>query len=222
MYPSAVDRVVLIRLLVAALAAAGLRYFLWRAILFVEPDTLRIEADSPPLKWNGEDWGLVPEPLRKASQELLGLGFIPLGTHIERAILGPTRTCFDYVHHESSSHATLFEGAGGQPHAYLLTALANGGFVHSASYRRPAREVAGLYLSGYLEEASVERVVRAHWRRLDGLEPTLSPTLEGRVAAQQAWYARFGRPEVRQRHARGLLWSVGSLGMVAWALWGIL
>ncbi len=216
------DRVVLIRLFVAALAMAGLRYFLWRAILFLKPESLRIEADEPPSKWDGDDWGLVPAHLRAASQELLGLGFLPLGTHVERAVLGPTRICFDYVHHESRAHATLFEGPGGQPNVYLLTTLEGGGFVVSASYRRPAIEVPGRYLSGYLEEATVERVVRAHWRRIDGLQTTLDATLDGRVAAQRAWHDGFGKPEVRQRNARGLLWSVGTLGMVAWAIWGIL
>jgi hypothetical protein len=217
-----VDRLLLARLAVLACGLVALRFTLWRALLFLWPESLRVEADEPPREWDGRDWGLLPLELRGAAAEMFALGFVPLGTHVEKPLLGPTRTCFDLVNTGARAHATLFQGTDHRARVYLLTTLEDGGYVVSAGYRRPAREVPGRYLSGYLENATPERVVRAHLRRVEGHAATLDATLEGRVAAQRAWYRGPGRPEVRQRNARGLLWSVGTLGMVAWVTFGIL
>ncbi len=216
------DRVLFVQLFVLVACAVALRFTLWRALLFLRPDSLRIFADEPPRKWDGVQWGLLPLELRGAAAELQGLGFVPLGTHVEKPLFGPGRTCFDFVSTSHKAHATLFEGPGGQPRVYLLSTLEGGGYVVSAGYRRPALEIPGRYLSGYIENATVERVARAHLRRAEGLATTLEPTLEGRVAAQRAWYVGWGKSEVRQRNARGLLWTVGTLGMVGWIIFGIL
>ena len=216
------DRVLFVQLFVLVACIVALRFTLWRAILFVRPDSLRIEADEPPRKWDGKEWGLLPLALRGAAAELQSLGFVPLGTHVEKPLLGPGRTCFDFVSAEHKAHATLFEGPDGEPRVNLLSTLEGGGYVVSAGYRRPAMEIPGRYLSGYIENASAERVARAHLRRAEGLPAVLDETLEGRVEAQRAWYVGWGKSEVRQRNARGLLWTLGTLGMVGWIIVGIL
>lgn len=217
------DGPLLVRAAVVVLAAVLLRYTLWRAVLFARPASVRVDPDEPPREWDGQQWGLLPLPLRPRAAELFALGFAPQGTHIEAAWLGPTRTCFDLVHEEAGVYASLYEGASGRARMYLLSAR-EGRFVLTADYRRPAKEAPGRYLSGYLEGASAERILRAHLRRsaelAAGLAAGCNSALEARVAAQRAWYAGPGRAEVRARNARGLLWTAGTLGMVAWAVLG--
>lgn len=202
-------------LLVATLVAVAvvlLRYNLWRAVLFVSPSSLRIDAEDPGAAKS------VPEALRGAEASLLESGFRALGTHSERPVLGPARLCWNYLHPGEGTVATLFEGDDGV-HAWFVSRLEGGGYVITANYRRPAREVAGRYASGYLEDVPLDRVYRAHTRRLAGLQVRTDPlTLEDRVELQRAWYGGLGKPEVRQENFRGLLWSLGTLGMVAAAI----
>lgn len=195
--------------LICAGALALLRWNLWRAILFLRPQATTVEPDAP------ADQSKPPAPLEKTEAELSALGFAKLGTHLERSPLSKTRLGFDYAHPGERVFATAFLSPRGEPRLYFLTPTANGGFVITADHRRPAHEVPGRYLSGGMDETSPERIFKAHLRRVATVgEPQMTPTLEARVEAGRAWYAGPGRREVRQQNALGLLWTLGSLGMV--------
>jgi len=157
--------------------------------------------------------------LERRQSELLALGFVPLGTHLERAPLGAQTLAFDFGHPKQLVFATL-TATDEQPRLYLLS-RANDGFVLTADYRRPARELKGRYLSGSLEGVSAERLYKAHLRRLAELgNATGECTLEGRLAVARAWLEGPGTAETRQQNLLGLLWTVGTVGMVAAAILG--
>jgi hypothetical protein len=195
--------------LVCAAGALIVRWNLWRAILFIQPHALSLEADAP------ADQASPPVTLQPAEGELLALGFSRLGSHLEKPPLSRARLNYDYVHAGEQVFATLFASPRGKSRLYFLTPTANEGFVITADHRRPAHEVPGRYLSGGLDETSAERIFKAHLRRVATVgEPRVSPTLEARVEAGRAWYRGAGVREVRQQNALGLLWTVFSLGMV--------
>ncbi len=197
----------------AALVVYMLRRNLWRFVLFVKPTALHLEADAPADQMN------VPEHLGKRHAELLALGFVPLGTHLERAPLGGQLLSFDYGHPKELAYATLTQ-SNEVPRLYLLS-RAGDAFVLTADYRRPARELKGRYLSGSLEGVSAERLYKAHQRRLAELgTATGACTLDGRIDAGRAWLKGPGASETRQQNLLGLLWTVGTVGMVAAAIFG--
>lgn len=201
-------------LLLLAVVLAGsallLRLNLWRAVLVFAPDSVRVDAEDPPGRKP------VPDALRATAAELERLGFTELGTHTERFRLGPDVWCWDYEHRGDGTLATLSEGRDGTPHLYFLSVLASDGYAITANHRRPAREQPGRYVSGWLEDIPPERVYKAHLRRTAGLPvERVALSLERRVDLQRAWYGGPGKSEVRQQHLQGLLWSVGTLGMVA-------
>lgn len=193
-------------------AAVVLRFLLWRALLVFAPSSVRVEPEDPP----GQ--ARVPDPLTTITGQLAALGFSPLGTHSERPPLGPTTLCFDFARRADRTFATSWVAPGGEPRLYFLSVLAGGGLVITANYRRPARNIDGQYLSGGLENVSLERVLKAHLRLLDGQAVSGELSLEGRVGAARAWYSGPGRAEVRQQNFPALLWSMGTLGMVAAAI----
>ena len=185
-----------------------LRAYLWRALLFLKPERMRLEVDAP------ADQAKPPVALGPREAELLALGFVRLGSHLERPPLGKSQVSFDYGHPQDHAFATLYAMRGG-PRLYFFTPTANGGFVITADHRRPARELPGRYLSGGIDEAPAERVYKAHQRRVASVgEATAPVTHEARLDAARAWYGGEGKHEVRQQNALGLLWTVGTLGMV--------
>lgn len=187
---------------------------LWRAWLFLRPDSIRIETDEPPDKMN------LPVALEQLSEELGALGFKPLGSHWEKPAFTKETMSYDYVNADKRVFATLYEGRDGGARMYLLTPIkcpdGATGFVVTGNYRRPAREVSRCYYSGGLENYAAERVVKAHLRRLDNekLEPTGDYSAEGRLAAGRAWFKGFGRTEIRAQNLHGLLWSVSAVAML--------
>jgi hypothetical protein len=205
--------------LYAVLAAlAGvllLRFQLWRAVLFLWPQSVRVEADTPDASVR------VPGSLEAAWDALKAAGFTPLGSHLEHARFAPAVTMYDAAHQTRGVFASVFEGKDGRARVLLLTPVEGGGFVLTANHRRPARDVPGRYASGGIEGASVERLVNAHARRLASLGPGKGPwTLEARVDAARNWFRSSGKAELRQQHAVGLLWTLGALGMVGAAIFG--
>jgi len=202
-------------LLVVAVAAALLRWHLWRAVVFVAPRSVRVEADTP------DDSVPVTGSLESTHEALLKLGFSLLGTHVEHPRLRRPTMCWDYVDAKRSAFATLYEGPEGRAQLDFLTPTEGGGFVLTANYRRPSREVKHRYLSGALEGASSDRLWAVHQRRIPELgAPAAEWTLEGRVAAARAWLQGPGAVELRLQNAVGLLWTVGALGMVGAAMFG--
>lgn len=198
----------------AAIALAVLRANFWRAVLFLWPSSIQVEPEEPGDKMS------LPEALEPLSRLLIGLGFEPLGSRMEKPRLGRALLSYDYAHAAQKVFATLYLGRDGQPRLYFLTPIEGGGFVLTSNYRRPAKEIPGHYLSGALEELPPERIFRAHVRRLEPFQPRGELTQEARVAAAREWFAGPGGPEVRQQNLHGLLWSLGTVGMVVAALFG--
>lgn len=202
---------------VAGLVLAGVLLALnfWRALLFLLPHTVRVEPEAP------ADQMDLPDALAPLAAQLQALGFTPLGSHEEKPLLQKATRSYDWAHLGERVFATLHLGNGEGPRLYLLTPLASGGFVVTASYRRPALDLPG-YRSGSLEDASPERLLRAHVRRLDGWEPAGPEAFswEGRVQAGRAWYQGLGRKEIRRQNLQGLLWTAIALAIVASAFLG--
>lgn len=190
-----------------------LRLQAWRALVFLRPESVRLEVDTPDASI------LVPSIVEGAWDALKAAGFTPLGSHLEHARLAPAVTMYDAVHEAKGTFASVFEGKDGRARVVLFTPI-DGGFVLTANYRRPARDRQG-YSSGGIEGASVERLVNAHARRVASHGAPKGPwTLDARVDAARNWYRGAGKAELRQQHAVGLLWTLGALGMVGAAIAG--
>jgi hypothetical protein len=187
---------------------------LWRAILFLFPSSVRVEPEAP------ADQMDLPLELGALATGLQALGFVPLGSHEEKPRLQRATRSYDWAHPGERIFATAYLGADGTPRFYLLTPLAPEGFVITSSYRRPAMELPGRYRSGSLEDASPERLLRAHLRRLEGLTRAGDFTWEGRVQAGRSWYQGLGRKEIRRQNLQGLLWTVMALAIVVSAFLG--
>ncbi len=201
---------------VAGLVLAIVLVFLnlWRAILFLFPGSVRVEPEAP------ADQMDLPAELGPLATQLQALGFVPLGSHEEKPRLQRATRSYDWAHPGERVFATLHLGRDDSPRLYLLTPVAPHGFVITAGYRRPAIELPGVYRSGSLEDASPERLLRAHLRRLEGFTPTGEYTWEGRVEAGRSWYQGLGRKEIRRQNLQGLLWTVMALAIVASAFLG--
>jgi hypothetical protein len=192
-----------------------LRANLWRAILFVRPQSIRIEADAPAGQVK------LPEELFALDAALRAAGFASLGSHSERPRLGQETFSYDYLHAQEKVYGTAYVGRDGSARLYLLTPTTNGGYVITANYRRPARERKGAYVSGALENPTVERLLKAHQRRVPEVGQSATGAAgdqEARLAAARAWFEGSGQGEVRMQNAFGLLWTLGTLGMVAAAI----
>lgn len=199
----------------AAVIAIVMRGNLWRAWLCLRPTSITIEADAPAGQVK------LPEPLEKIDAELRALGFVSVGSHLEQPRFGPEMFSYDYVHLEQKTFATAYVSTNGDPKLYFLTSTTAGGFVITADHPRAAREIKGRYLSGSLESLPCARVFTAHLRRITEVGvPEGELNQAGRIAAAKAWFAGPGNLEVRQQNALGLLWTVGTVGMVAAAIFG--
>lgn len=196
--------------LVAALVV--LRLQAWRAVLCVAPQLVRVEAETP------ADVTQVPGELEDAWAELKKLGFVLLGAHTEKSPLAPPRLFIDGAHPTHPVVASLTVGRDEQDHLVLLT-RSERGFVITANYKRPSLETPGRYLAGGLEGVAPERLLKAHLRRVPEIgAPRRLDTLDARLVAAREWFSETGKPELRQQHAVGLLWTLGALGMVGAAL----
>lgn len=186
----------------------------WRALLCVAPSTLSVESEDPP------DRIQLPVELRSIAAELMALDFAPIGSRREKPKFAPATIAYDYANAKDRVFATLNVGRDGRPRLYFLTPVANGGFVITANYRRPAREVRGRYLAGSLDDFPPERVYKAHLRRIESLPASGEYTQEGRLEAAKAWVAGPGRGELRQQNLAALVWTAGTLGILAAAAFG--
>lgn len=201
---------------IIVLAAIGLRFQAWRAVMFLKPSSVRVEPETP------GDATQIPGELEDAVGEFKKLGFTVLGAHSEKALLTRERMYVDLIHAEHPVVASIAVGPDEQDHVTLFTESEQG-FVVTANYRRPAREVAGAYLSGGLDGASPERLLKVHLRRVPEIGPSKRvDTLDSRVESARRWFSRSGKPELRQQHAVGLLWTLFALGMVGAALWRLI
>ncbi|MFP2930423.1 hypothetical protein ACLESO_35540 [Pyxidicoccus sp. 3LG] len=199
--------------LVLAVVLLALNF--WRAILYLFPGSVRVEPEAP------ADQMDLPSELGPLATQLQALGFVPLGSHEEKPRLQRATRSYDWAHPAERVFATLHLGQDDSPRLYFLTPLAPEGFVITAGYRRPAMEIPGVYRSGSLEDASPERLLRAHLRRMEGLTPATGEfTWEGRVEAGRSWYRGHGRKEIRRQNLQGLLWTVMALAIVASAFLG--
>ena len=195
---------------VLALVAGAvlLRFYAWRALLFLRPGAVRVEVETP------ADVTSLPPALVDVGDQLEALGFRLLGTHSEKAPLHREAHFFDWAHAREPVLATVSLGADDVERVTLLTRTERG-FVVTSNFKRPAVDVPGRALSGGLDGASIERIFKAHLRRVPELGAALPlQTLDDAVSATRAWFGGSGKPELRQRHAVGLLWTLFALGMV--------
>lgn len=199
--------------LIIFLAAAIILYLQsWRAVLVVAPSRVRIEPETP-----ADVTKIAPE-LEGAWEQLQALGFVLLGEHSEKVPLKREVRFIDATHPTEPVVAQLTQTADGDDELTLLT-RSERGFVVTSNFKRPAVEVAGRYLSGGLDGVRFDRVFKAHLRRLPEIGAAIrSETLDAHVDAVRTWFATSGKPELRQQHAVGLLWTLFALGMVAAAL----
>lgn len=194
------------------LAIVGLRFQAWRAVLFLRSQSVRVDVETP------ADQTQVPAELEDALFELKKLGFTLLGAHTEKIPLAPERLFIDAVHAHEPVVASLTVGPDEQEHLVFVTE-SDKGFVVTANYKRPAREVPGHYLSGSIDGAAPERLFKVHLRRVPEIGTAKRvETLEARVESVRRWFSESGKPELRQQHAVGLLWTVFALGMVGASL----
>lgn len=221
--------------LATVLVGAGLVWAnLWRALIFVTPSstTLEIEDGSPDAP--------VPGWLEETHTALRGLGFAPVGSWLELRRLGPTRTSWGYVNAAQhtfviASDAPLvrvrrspltppeprLEREGPAARVTFITVSAASGFLLSSNFRRPGATIPHRHLCAGLPNASVDRLFRAHLRRIEELGvPAGTFSLEGLLTHLRDWHTSVGRAELQRQHAVGLLWTLGGLGMVAGPLVG--
>lgn len=194
-----------------ACAAALLSAHLWRALVFLFPASVRVDAEAP------ADQMALPAELGAAARELEALGFEALGSHEERPPLRRPTRLYAFRHAHAPVFATLHLGAHAEARLDFLTPLSPEGFVVTAAYRRPALEWPH-YRAGGLPHTPAERVYRAHLRRLEGLAPAGDFSWEGRVAAARAWVAGPGRRELRREHLQGMVWTLAAVLIVLAAL----
>lgn len=195
--------------IVAVSVAAGwlLRRNLWRAIVWLMPTSVRVEDDAP-----ADAKVKLPLPLEPLVRELTRLGFRFIGTHLEQPRLGAAVLSFDYANDEGHAYASLFMSEEEEPRIELLTPLAAGGFVRTASYRRSALQEKG-YFSGYLENVPLDRLLHAHQRTAANFgRPVETYDAASRLAAAKAWYqSPAAARELRQQHQSGLVWTFGAV-----------
>jgi hypothetical protein len=200
------------------LGAGLLFFFAWRAVLFIAPNTARIEVETP------ADATPIPPELDDAWAELKKLGFVLLGAHSEKFWFRAPVVFIDGVHEKEPVVASLTLSRDEQDHTTLWSNDEHR-FVITSNFKRPSRETRGTYLSGSIEGASFERLLKVHLRRLPEIgSPQRLDTIEKRVGAARTWFSKSGKPELRQQHALALLWSIGAIGMVCAAfskLWEI-
>jgi hypothetical protein len=204
-------------ILAVALCVAGWILYanLWRAVLCLAPQSMKIEAEAPADKMK------LPSELAKYQADLLALGFCAIGSRYEKPRFTHETISYDYAQEKEKAFATIYLGRDDRPRLYFLSHTDGGAFVISSNYRRPAKEIPGRYFSGALEDFATDRLFKAHLRRVASFgQPTGRFDQEGRLAAARAWFAGPGRAEVRLQNLHGLLWSVGTLGMVGAAIFG--
>lgn len=194
--------------LLAVVSGAIVWKNLWRVVLFVWPPSLELELDDP------SDQIRLPAPLEGLAAEVQSLGFVVLGSRLERPRLSRAEIRYDYAKPGERVFATLFLGRDGQPRVDLLTPTPGGGLVITGNYHRPGHEVPGRYRTGGLENASVKRLLRAHLKRIEGLDAEGEFTPEARLRLARSWYSGYGKREVRADNFRAVLWSAVALGML--------
>ncbi|HEX5750515.1 MAG TPA: hypothetical protein VFZ09_30080 [Archangium sp.] len=199
----------LLVLVVLGMAVKLLLLNFWRAVLFVSPGGVRVLPVAP------ADRMQLPPELATLAGQLQALGFVPLGSHVEKPRFQKGTASYDFAHPGQHTFATLHFSPRGEPRLYLLTPLAPEGFVLTAGYARPGFELPGRYRSGGFPEVPPERLLQAHRVRLQGLPASEDFTWEERLRSGQAWYRGLGQREIRRQNLQGLLWTVVALAIVA-------
>ncbi|MFL5318904.1 MAG: hypothetical protein ACJ790_04550, partial [Myxococcaceae bacterium] len=146
--------------------------------------------------------------------------FQALGSHWEKPLFTGFTSSFDYAKPDVHVFATLYLGRDGAARLYFLTPLKDDGFVVTANYRRPARELTGRYYSGGLEEYAPDRVFKAHLRRIDNekLQPSGAFSQDDRISAAKRWFGSYGQSEIRWQNLHGLLWTLATIAAVVSAV----
>ncbi|WP_434382901.1 hypothetical protein [Melittangium boletus] len=188
-------------LAVLAMALQLLRLNAWRAWLFLFPHQVRLlpEAPSEP-----------PAPLAAWTRQLRALGFVPVGTHVQKSPLQRGTPSYDFAHPGERAFATLYLSLRGQPRLYLLTPLVGGDAVLTDGALATRGGVA----------PPPEALLQTHRARLEGLSPEGEFTATGRLVAGRSWFQGRGQREIRRQSLPGLLWTLVALAMVVYLFVG--
>jgi hypothetical protein len=196
---------------VAALVAVGLlRVQTWRALLCLWPQSMRVEPEEPASALT------VPGVLEPAVDALTAQGFTVVGSHSESPRLGRPELFVDLAHAATGTWAQVSAPHSRDERGARVTVLTRteGAWVLTSNFRRPARDTPRAAIGG-LEGAAPDRLVKAHTRRVAKTSPLADVSLDARVALAREWYASVGVTEVRLQHARGLMWTLFALGLLA-------
>jgi hypothetical protein len=198
-------------LLVALFALVQLARYGRRALLCVAPSVQH---------W-GEPGALPPTaPRLRAGEALEELGFVPLGTRVERGTLGAFQQALDaYAHPARGAYADVLDGPAREgARTVLFTPFPDGAAVLTATFQRGARSTAralvgsvpggaGAALAAH--EVAVRRFAATHG------SPQVSPDLAARVEAARAWYRGEGRRELRRSNAVAFVNAALGLALLA-------
>ncbi len=191
------------------IVAAAVWISRWRLVLCFKPEAIRVEADAPP------DQMKLPAELASLDEQVRALGFRPIGSRSEKPPLGREQVTYDYAHPEEGAFASLYYRRN-RARLYFLTRTDKGAFVISANYRRPAREIPERYFSAGLEHVPIDRIYKAHLKRVAAFGNPVGPyDQEGRLQAAREWFEGPGRWEVRLQNLQGLLLNLGMAGTIA-------
>lgn len=167
----------------------------------------------------------VPDALSGMVESIRALGFVRIGAHQERLAENLTDSdVWDFASESLGVFLSLYVvrdalGLSHRARIVLLSPCAGGGIVRSADHKCPGRDVPGRFLSGCLAGVPLERLVKAHQRRVGELGPPEGPwTLDACVEVVRRWRAGPGAFEIRVRHSGALVWLMGALALGGAAL----
>jgi hypothetical protein len=190
----------LFHLLVAAFALLQALRYARRAFLCLVP---RVEMEGAP--------GATPRSAARlrVGSRLEQLGFVPLGIARERGPLGAHRAEADvYADPSRGTFADVAQRGAEPARVSFVSPFPDGAFVVTADHRRPSAS-GPLLQAGGLPGAALEAVLAAHEVAVERFAarhgvPAVATRLDARLDAARAWWAGFGRGELRRANALGL------------------
>ena len=145
----------------------------------------------------------------RVGAELEELGFVPLGIVRERSTLGAHACEADaYADPSRGTFADVAQRRAERPRVTFVSPFPDGAFVVTADHRRPSASGPMLQTGG-LPGASLRTLLGAHEVAVERFAarhgvPAVATRLDARLDAARAWWAGFGRGELRRANALGL------------------
>jgi hypothetical protein len=200
----------LFHLLVAAFALVQALRYARRALLCLWP---RVSVEGAP--------GAPPRSAARlrVGAALAELGFVSLGVVRERGPLGAHRAETDAWADPSRGTFADVAQRGAEPaQVTFVSPFPDGAFVVTADHRRPAASGPRLQAGG-LPGASLQGLLAAHEVAVERFAarhgaPAVATRLDARLEAARAWWAGFGRGELRRANALGLAAAAFALALL--------